>query len=256
MNRKVINRIGEERVNNFGSKIVIKEYRKWNDIDVYFPKYDWTFEHGTYSNFKYGKIKCPYEPRVFGHGCIGEGKYEVSKNNIWYKIWTRMLRRCYDPKYHEKEPTYKDCTVENNWLNFQNMCEWLDKNYYEIPGEKMCLDKDILCKGNKVYSRETCIFVPERINLLFVKSDNARGNNPIGMYEIPSGNYQTYCNDGYGKRIHLGTYTNKEEGFRVYKNYKEKVIKEVIDSYEEKIPEPYYLKLKTAMYNYKVEIDD
>ena len=38
MDRKVINRIGEERVNNFGSKIVIKEYRKWNDIDVYFRK--------------------------------------------------------------------------------------------------------------------------------------------------------------------------------------------------------------------------
>ena len=256
MDRKVINRIDEERVNNFGSKIVIKEYRKWNDIDVYFPEYDWIFEHGTYSNFKDGKIKCPYEPRVFGVGYIGEGKYKVSENNIWYKIWCDMLRRCYDPKSQEKYPTYKGCIVENKWLNFQNICEWLDKNYYEVPSEIMCLDKDILYKGNKIYSRETCIFVPQRINNLFVKHDNARGNNPIGMYETPSGNYQTYCNDGYGKRIYLGTYTNKEEGFRVYKNYKEKVIKEVIDSYEEKIPEPYYSKLKTAMYNYKVEIDD
>ena len=31
-----IDRIGEERVNNFGSKMVIKEYRKYKDIDVYF----------------------------------------------------------------------------------------------------------------------------------------------------------------------------------------------------------------------------
>ena len=35
-----------------------------------------------------------------------------------------------------------------------------------------------------------------------------------------------------------------------------KVIKEIIDSYEGKIPEPQYSKLKAAMYNYKVEIDD
>ena len=120
----------------------------------------------------------------------------------------------------------------------------------------MHLDKDILCKGNKVYSRETCIFVPERINTLFVKRDKSRGKDPIGVSDLPSGNYQAICSDGYGKLDYLGTYSTKEEAFRVYKEYKEKVIKEVIDSYEGKIPEPFYSRLKTAMYNYKVEIDD
>ena len=120
----------------------------------------------------------------------------------------------------------------------------------------MCLDKDILCKGNKVYSRDTCIFVPERINLLFVKHDNARGNNPIGVEDLPSGNYQVRCNDVNGERICLGTYSTKEEAFRVYKEYKQKAIKKVIDSYEGKIPEPYYSRLREAMYNYEVEIDD
>ena len=76
------------------------------------------------------------------------------------------------------------------------------------------------------------------------------------MTELPSGNYQAYCNNGYGKNIYLGTYSTEEEAFQVYKQYKEKVIKEVIDSYERKIPEPYYSRLKTAMYNYEVEIDD
>ena len=36
MVRKVINRTGEEGVNNFGSKMVIVKYRKYSDIDVYF----------------------------------------------------------------------------------------------------------------------------------------------------------------------------------------------------------------------------
>lgn len=259
MKKQKIDRTGEEGYNNFGSKIIVKEYRKAIDIDVYFPEYDWTFEHAKYCAFKKGEIKCPYEPRYFGKGYLGEGKYKVrenGKNKKEFKIWYNMLERCYDPKYQEKYPTYKDCIVEEYLLNFQHMCEWLEENYYEIPSEVMCLDKDILCKGNKVYSRETCIFVPERINSLFVKNDNDRGDCPIGVDPTLSGSYQARCNNGYGKQIYLGSYLTKEEAFRVYKQYKEKLIKKTIDSYEGKIPEPHYSRLREAMYNYKVEIDD
>ena len=258
MGRK-IDRTGEERLNKIGNKMVIKEYRNNMDIDVYFPEYNWTFKHAVYSAFKKGSIKCPYEARYFGKGYLGEGKYKVLENGKKtdeYNIWYSMLQRCYDPKFHERESTYKICTVEDYLLNFQNMAEWIENNYYEVPGEKMCLDKDILYKGNKVYSRNTCIFAPQRINNLFTKSDNARSKNSIGVSDLPSGNYQAYCNNGYGKNIYLGTYSTKIEAFQVYKQYKEKVIKEVIDSYEGKIPEPFYSRLKEAMYNYKVEIDD
>ena len=256
---KKIDRIGEEKINNFGSKMVIVEYRSTLDIDVYFPEYSWSLEHARYDVFKKGNIKCPYEPRYLGLGYLGEGKYKVlenGKNKKEFNIWYHMLERCYDPKLHEKYPTYKDCAVEDKWLNFQHMAEWIEENYYEVPGETMCLDKDILYKGNKIYSRETCIFVPERINLLFVKRGNARGDSPIGVSPTSSGNYQATCNDGNGKYIYLGSYSTKEEAFRVYKVYKEKIIKEVIDSYKGKIPEPFYSRLKTAMYNYEVEIDD
>ena len=254
-----VDRTGEEGCNKFGSKMVIKESRGCMDIDVYFPDYDWVFKHAEYSKFKSGYIKCPYEPKVYGVGYLGEGKYKAIENGKLkreYTIWRNMLRRCYDPKCQEKYPTYKGCRVEDYLLNFQHMGKWIEENYYEVPGEKMHLDKDILCKGNKVYSRETCIFVPERINLLFVKRDNNRGKCPIGVTKRASGNYEVFCSNGYGKNINLGIYLTKEEGFQVYKEYKEKVIKEVIDSYEGKIPEPFYSRLKTAMYNYEVEIDD
>ena len=252
-------RTGEENINSFGSKMIVKEYRKAIDIDVYFPEYDWTFEHTAYKNFKNGNIKCPYEPRYYGKGYLGEGKYKIKENSKLkkeYKIWYYMLRRCYDPKLHEKYPTYKGCTVEDYLLNFQHMAEWIEDNYYEVPGERMHLDKDILCKGNKVYSRKTCIFVPQRINELFAKGDKMRGDCPIGVTPRPSGNYQVFCRDGNGKLIPLGTYSTEEEAFKVYKEYKEKIIKKTIDSYKGKIPEPQYSTLKTAMYNYKVEIDD
>ena len=259
MGRKVIDRTGEERVNKFGSKMIIKEYRKNSDIDVYFPEYNWAFEHAEYRSFKKGEIKCPYEPRYFGKGYLGEGKYKVSINGKLtdeYKIWYNMLDRCYDSKFQKREPTYKGCKVEDYLLNFQHMGEWIEKNYYEVHGEVMHLDKDILCKGNKIYSRDTCIFVPKRINSLFVKCDKSRGKDPIGVDQLPSGNYRANCYNEYGKSNHIGTYKTKEEAFYAYKEYKEKVIKKVIDSYEGKIPEPYYSKLKIAMYNYKVEIDD
>ena len=256
---KKINKLGEEGYNNFGSKVIIVEYRGCMDIDVYFPEYNWTFKHTRYGDFKKGEIKCPYEPRYFGKGYLGEGKYKMSENRKHtdeYDIWHGTLMRCYDPKYQEKHPTYKGCKVEDYLLNFQHMCEWLEKNYYEVPGERMHLDKDILYKGNKVYSRETCIFVPQRINNLFVKSNKKRGKNPIGVTLRPSGKYETFCYNGYGKQIYLGSYLTKEQAFKVYKQYKEKVIKEVIDSYEGIIPEPHYSRLREAMYNYEVEIDD
>ena len=257
--RRKINKIGEEGTNNFGSKMIISRYNGALDIDIYFPEYDWTSENKKYQHFKNGKINCPYEPRVYGKGYLGEGIYKKSKNgklNKYYISWCNMLKRCYDPKLQEKEPSYKGCEVEKEFLNFQIFSEWFYKNYYEVPGERMDLDKDILCKGNKIYSRDKCIFVPQRINSLFVKRGNDRGKDPIGMSQNSEGNYRVRCRDGYGKRNYLGIYSSKEDAFRVYKEHKERIIKEVIDSYEGKIPEPHYSRLREAMYNYKVEIDD
>ena len=190
---------------------------------------------------------------------MGEGKYnpyENSKLTKCYDAWRSMLQRCYGSKYKRKHSTYKECEVCEEWHNFQTFAHWYNDNYYEIPGERMHLDKDILFKGNKIYSPKTCIFVPNRINTLFVKCDKSRGDDPIGMTLTPSGTYQVQCSNGYGENIYLGTYSNKEEAFRVYKRYKEKIIKEVIVSYEGIIPEPHYSKLKKAMYSYRVEIDD
>lgn len=134
-----IDRTGEERLNNFGSKMVIVGYRNRMDIDVYFPEYDWTFKNAKYQHFETGRMKCPYEPRICGIGYIGEGKYKAFENGRdtdEYKIYYQMIRRCYDTKLHERYTTYEGCMVEDYLLNFQNMGEWIEENYYEVPGEK------------------------------------------------------------------------------------------------------------------------
>lgn len=261
MGSKAIDRIGEKNINNFGSEMIITEYKKAIDIDVYFPQYNWTAKNKRYEHFKKGEIKCPYERTVYRIGYLGEGKYKVCENGKLtrvYDTWNHMLQRCYDEKFHKKRPTYKDCKASKEFHNFQNFGEWDDENYYQIEGEKMCLDKDILYKGNKIYSLNTCIYVPQTINNLFTKRQNGRGDNLIGTYYHKRDKvYQAQCNlinpeIGKSKQKTLGIYDTEVEAFKVYKYYKERNIKEVADYYKDKIP----TKLYQAMYDYEVEITD
>lgn len=256
-----IDRIGEKNINNFGSKMVIVDYRKAIDIDVYFPEYNWIAKGVQYSSFKTGLIKCSYEKRTYGIGYLGEGEYKASENSKdtkVYKTWTDMLQRCYDEKYQKRQPTYIGCEVCDEWYNFQNFAKWYNDNYYEIEGEKMHLDKDILVKHNKIYSPETCIFVPQTINSLFTKCDRSRGESVIGTsYHKRDKVYIANCSlinskTGKSKQEFLGTYNTQEKAFEVYKYYKEKNIKEVADYYKEHIPQRLY----DGMYEYEVEITD
>ena len=256
-----INRIGEEILNNFGSKMIIVGYRGALDIDVYFPEYNWTAKNVQYGNFKKGNVSCPYEKRAYGVGYLGEGKYKTRENNKHtkcYRTWYNMLKRCYNAKYHEEHHTYKDCKVADEWHNLQDFGYWFTYNYYEIEGERMELDKDILNKGNKIYSPETCIFIPERINTLFTKRDNDRGEYPIGVaYHKQNKKFQAQCNvydfkENKQKIKFLGYYDTPEQAFEVYKQFKEQYIKEVADYYKDQIPDKVY----DALYDYEVEIDD
>ena len=158
-----------------------------------------------------------------------------------------MLRRCYDKKLHLKEPTYKDATCCEEWLNYEN--------YYEIDNDNMQLDKDILYKDNKIYSPETCIFVNQRINKLFIKRKAKRGSLPIGVtYNKRDNKIQARCDitKGNGGKKYLGSLKTPEEAFKAYKTFKEKYIKQVADESKDKIPK----KLYEAMYRYEVEITD
>lgn len=261
MSRKTIDRTGETRINNFGSQMIIVGYRNCMDIDTYFPEYDWIARGVQYKEFKKGSIRCSYEPRLYNHGYIGEGKYKTKENGKYtkcYATWSNMLTRCYNPKFHEKEPSYKGCIVCEEWLNFQNFSEWFDDNFYEIEGERMHLDKDILVKGNKIYSVDTCIFVPHNINSLFVKCDKSRRELPIGVhYNKRDKKFVSQCNiydykENKNKRKNLGYYDTPQQAFEVYKEFKENHIKEVADEYKDKIPK----KLYDAMCNYEVYITD
>ena len=247
-------RLEEVRYNKNGEEMKIIRYGNAKDIDVQFVKDGTIIEHRTYDEFKTGRIKNPMTPSVHGVGFIGKGRFKAHDGNgkptKCHAVWKSMHTRCYDPKYHEKEPSYKNCTVCEEWHNYQVYAKWHDENYYEVDNEPMALDKDILCKGNKIYSPENCVFVPQSINNLFIKSDKSRGKYPIGVNK--KGNkFQARLNKD-NKHIHLGSYSTVEEAFQAYKQAKEAYIKEVAEEYKDKIP----YRLYEALMNYEVEIDD
>lgn len=250
-----IDRTGEIKTNNQGCLMKIIKYNNYDNIDIQFEN-GYILKNKSYKEFKNGKIKNLYYPEVFNIGYIGEGKHKAYINGNHtkkYICWHGMIQRCCNKEYKEKHLTYKDCIVCEEWLNFQNFAEWYDNNYYEIDGERMCLDKDILVKGNKIYSPETCVFAPNRINVLFTKRKSKRGENPIGVsYSKTNKKFVSYCNIGMGSIEHLGYFNTPEEAFECYKKFKESYIKQVADEYKDKIPK----KLYEAMYNYNVEITD
>lgn len=250
MNHLKSDRVGEKNYNTFGSLMCITKYNNGSNMDVYFPEYKWTFYNAAYKDFKNGHIKCPYEPRCVNIGYLGEGPYKVmldpKTKTKTFKLWSSMLHRCYDGKVK----AYDNCEVCNEWLNYQNFAEWVNNNYYQIDGEVMCLDKDILIKNNQIYRPEACIFVPEKINTFFTKRA-IRDKLPIGVRYV-NGKYVSRCTNIDRKRLQLGRFDTPEEAFYAYKIFKEGVIRQLAEEYKNKIPK----KLYKAMIIYKIEIDD
>lgn len=245
------NKIGEIRIMNCGMKAEIIEYRNCNDIDIKFED-GYIKKRISYKHFLEENVSHPFIPTLLNVGYIGETNTSDGSGKLLksYKCWSGMIQRCYDPKQHIKHPTYKDCEVCEEWKCYANFKKWYDENIYEIEGERMHLDKDILIKGNKIYSPDTCVFVPQCINSLFTKCNSKRGNLPIGV-TLHNHKYRASLSTSEG-RITSKVYDTKEEAFLVYKEIKEKEIKRVADLYKDKIPQ----KLYDAMYNYEVEITD
>jgi len=168
-----------------------------------------------------------------------------------YQLWTDMLQRCFSEKCKQKYPTYKDVTCSKDWFSVTKFIEDVSQmRGYGLSG--WALDKDILVKGNKLYSKDTCCFVPAEVNQLLVKCDKSRGEWPVGVYfHKASGKFMASLAIN-GKRKHLGLFNTPEEAFQVYKLAKEAYIKVVADKWKDILDERVFQALMT----YEVNIDD
>lgn len=252
--------LNEERLNQNGCPMKIIEYIDNRNVIVEFQDEHKARVKTSYGNFKRGIVRNPYYPAVYGAGISGN-KYPIIVDGEpakEYSIWRSIIGRCYDEKIKTKQPTYKDVTCCDEWLLYDNFYEWLHNqpNFNKwYDGCRWAVDKDILNKGNKVYSPENCCLIPQNVNCLFLKRESERGEHPIGVRYRDGYGFLASCHNPFTNRSEdLGSYSTPEKAFYVYKAYKENVIRQVAQIEYDKgnITKECY----EAMMCYEVEIDD
>lgn len=176
---------------------------------------------------------------------VGINDLLYAENDRAYSYWNSMLRRCYSEVALKLNPSYRGCSVCDEWRVYSNFKKWFEDNYVE--GYE--LDKDILCKGNKVYSPDTCCFVPKRINSLMITCRSARGKYPIGITSRDGVKFDVKIHGTYRCR-----FNNIADAFAYVKSTKEKEMKDIATSYykDGKITERVY----DALMNWTIDITD
>ena len=171
------------------------------------------------------------------------------KNLAEYDFWKGFLRRCYCPKYQRKQPTYGGCSVSDNFKSYSYFYEWC-QSQVGFGQKGFELDKDLLLKGNKIYSEDTCLFLPSELNLLLISSKASRGNLPLGV-TIYRGKFLAQCSTGQSSQ-RIGIFETLELAFHAYKQVKEAFIKAQAEKWKALIDPRAY----AALIAYEVLITD
>ena len=231
----------------------VLKYNDSRNVEIQFLKtgYEMVAQLGHIKN---GVVKDPYLPSVYGVGILGT-KYSTSINNKSikeYSLWCDMLKRCYCENYHFKKPTYIGCEVSDNFKSYEYFYEWCHKQI-GFNNKDWQLDKDLLIKGNKVYSENTCIFIPRELNQTLTKANLIRGRCPVGVCHNKSKNkFVSNISLNSGNSKYLGAFNTELDAFNDYKQAKESRIKELANKWIDQIDERAY----NALMNYQVEITD
>lgn len=155
-------------------------------------------------------------------------------------VWHNMIKRCYSDVSQKERPTYKGCTVCNEWLTFSDFKLWMIKQDWKGKS----LDKDILIQGNKIYSPDRCVFVTQEMNCLLLDNKAIRGTLPIGVSLFKrDGNYHSQIKIN-GINVHLGYHDTPELAHKAYKVAKYAHIKEIALQQTEP--------LRSALLKYKI----
>ena len=247
------NCVGVVCKSNLSGDFKILKYNDNRNVEVQFLKtgYETTVHLGSIRN---GKVKDRLLPSVYGVGVVGT-KYPISEGGVLtkeYKLWQNMLERCYSATYQKKQPTYKDCKCSENFKSFEYFYEWCHKQI-GFSNQGWQLDKDLLVKGNKVYSENSCVFIPSEINTVLIKSTASRGEYLIGVsWHKTKKAFIAQVGKSKGKSEYLGSFNTELEAFNAYKKAKESFVKEQAEKWKDKIDERAY----NALMNYEVNIND
>ena len=154
-----------------------------------------------------------------------------------YKIWLGIKDRC-------KNPTkfYDGVSLSEEWQIFDNFKLWYVeelKLYDQKHRNNLHVDKDLLYYNNKVYSKETCLLLPQRVNNFLTTRKNFRGEYPLGVtleYCCTNGEprYKAMIStNSHGK--YLGLFSTITEAHRAWQKEKIKQAEIYINELPEKV---------------------
>ena len=231
----------------------IVKYNDAHNVEIQFLKTGYEMV-AQLTSIKIGKVKDPYLESVYGVGVSGSRyPYKINgRNTKEYALWKSMLQRCYSDSFKKHRPTYEGCKVSDNFKSYEYFHEWCNSQVgFGVEGFE--LDKDLLIKGNKVYSENSCVFIPREINSLLIKCDASRGEHLIGVYWCKRDNaFIAQVGKSKGRSGWLGCFNTEIEAFNAYKTAKETVVKEQANKWKSEIDPRTY----KALMNYTVEITD
>lgn len=122
-----------------------------------------------------------------------------------------MLKRCYSENLHKSSPTYLDCEVCDEWKTFSNFRSWMESQDWE--GKE--LDKDLLGNG-KLYSPDTCTFLPRIVNSFLLENKSRRGKTLLGVSKRKNRFYAS-CKDTFtGNKIYLGCFKDQVSAHKAW----------------------------------------
>lgn len=149
----------------------------------------------------------------------------------FYRKWKDMIRRCYSEKHLKNRPTYKGCSVSDEWLVFSKFKKWMEAQDWQ--GNH--LDKDILDIEGKIYSSERCVFVSSAINALLNEHAATRGKYKKGVHWHKRDHKFMAQLSVNGEKKHLGYFDTEDEAYAVYVEFKSAHIREVAETQEPRV---------------------
>lgn len=166
------------------------------------------------------------------------------------QMWFGILQRCFSIKLLERRPTYKNCKVSESWLWLSNFIKDIKsiENYEKSLNEGWQLDKDLLSNEGKLYSKDTCCFIPRSLNLVLSSYPKKLNGLPKGVKLSKGGRYFAILQKE-GNQIFLGSYDSVEEASRVYNIAKKEHLLNIADSIKGIVPENVY----KALVNFNLE---
>ena len=173
--------------------------------------------YGKYGEFKYKERDRHVLGKLYGVA-INDVEFSttyvtdgVQVMHYGCQVWRNMIKRCFSLSSQAADPTYIGCNVSNEWLSLNKFLSDIKDMY--VDG--YVLDKDLLCFGNRTYSKSTCIFIPPELNNWLLDGQSRKNTDlAIGVNKV-NHKFRARINLN-GKQKHLGYFDNESDAHQAW----------------------------------------